>query len=65
MSRKTSALAALSTAEKAIVLDELLATRPDLRERAEAYAAQLMSHGDRNVSPATWKTPRRAWTSRS
>lgn len=49
MSRKMSALAGLSAAEKAIVLDELLAARPELRERAEAYAARLMSHEDRTA----------------
>jgi hypothetical protein len=49
VSRRTSALDTLSPAEKATVLDELLATRPDLREHAEAYAAQLMSGGDRSV----------------
>lgn len=49
MNRRTSALDALSAAEKAAVLDELLVARPDLRERAEAYAAQLMSREDRSV----------------
>jgi hypothetical protein len=47
MNRKTSALGSLSAAEKATVLDHLLAARPELREPAEAYAAQLMSHEDR------------------
>ena len=42
MSGKRSALEALSAAEKAAVLDELLAARPDLREPAEAYAARVM-----------------------
>ncbi len=42
MSGKRSALDALSTAEKAAVLDELLAARPDLRQPAEAYAAQAL-----------------------
>ena len=36
MSDKRSALDTLSAAEKATVLDELLAARPDLRELAEA-----------------------------
>lgn len=48
MSRRTSALDAMSAAEKATVLDELLAVQPDLRERAEAHAARLMSHEDRS-----------------
>ena len=43
MSDKRSALSALSAAEKAAVLDELLAARPDLRQPAEAYAAQLLT----------------------
>jgi len=38
VSDKRPALDTLSAAEKAAVLDELLAARPDLRERAEAYA---------------------------
>jgi hypothetical protein len=41
------ALEALSAAEKAAVLDDLLAARPDLREPAEAYAAQVMPDADR------------------
>jgi len=41
------ALEALSAAEKAAVLDELLTARPDLREPAEAYAAQVMTDADR------------------
>ncbi len=44
-----SALDALSAAEKAAVLDELLAARPDLREPAEAYAAQVMTGADRSA----------------
>ena len=48
MSDKRSALDALSAGEKAAVLDELLAARPDLREPAEAYAAQVMSGADRS-----------------
>ncbi len=49
VSGKRSALDALSAAEKAAVLDELLAARPDLRQPAEAYAAQLMSGTDRSA----------------
>ena len=49
MSGKRSALDAPSAAEKAAVLDELLAARPDLRQPAEAYAAQLMSGTDRSA----------------
>jgi hypothetical protein len=44
MSTKRPTLDALSAAEKAAVLDELLTPRPDLREPAEAYAARLMKH---------------------
>jgi hypothetical protein len=47
MSQKRSALDTLSGAEKATVLDELLAARPDLRNPAEAYAARLMKGADR------------------
>ena len=47
MSGKRSALEALSAAEKAAVLDELLAARPDLREPAEAYAVQVMTGAGR------------------
>lgn len=43
MSDERSALDSLSAAEKAIVLDELLAARPDLRGPAEAYALQVMT----------------------
>jgi len=39
----------LSAAEKAVVPDELLAARPDLRQPAEAYAAQVMSGADRSA----------------
>jgi hypothetical protein len=46
VSDKRSALDALSAPEKAAVLDELLAARPDLRLPAEAYAAQVMSGAD-------------------
>lgn len=49
MSDKRSALEALSGAEKAAVLDELLAARPDLRQPAEAYAAQVMTGADRSA----------------
>lgn len=49
MSRTTSAMAALSVAEKATVLDELLATRPDLQGLAETCAARLMSNEDRSA----------------
>ena len=49
MSDKRSALDALSAAEKAAVLDELLAALPDLRQPAEAYAAQVMSDADRSA----------------
>ena len=45
--RPSSALAALSANEKAVVLDELVAARPDLRELAETHAARLMSTEDR------------------
>lgn len=47
MNRSTSALAALSGDEKAIVLDGLLIARPDLRELAETHAVRLMSTEDR------------------
>ena len=47
MSGKRPVLEALSAAEKAAVLDELLAARPDLREPAEAYAVQVMTDADR------------------
>jgi hypothetical protein len=43
-----SALDALSTAEKAAVLGELLTARPELREPAEAYAARLMEAADQS-----------------
>jgi hypothetical protein len=49
VSGKRSALETLSAAENATVLDELLAARPDLRDRAEAYGAQLMSDENRSV----------------
>ena len=49
MSDKRSALDALSAAEKATVLDELLAARPDLRQPAEACAAQVMAGADRSA----------------
>ena len=47
MSGKRPVLEALSAAEKAAVLDALLAARPDLREPAEAYAVQVMTDADR------------------
>jgi hypothetical protein len=49
VSDRRSALDALSAAEKASVLDELLAARPDLRESAEAYAVQVMTDTDRSA----------------
>lgn len=52
MNRLTTALSVLSAAEKASVLDELLAVRPDLRELAETRAAQLMSTEDRDTVAA-------------
>jgi hypothetical protein len=48
-SRRKAALAALTAHEKATVLDELLAVRPDLRELAETHAAQLVSNEDRSA----------------
>jgi hypothetical protein len=48
-SRPTSALATLTAHEKAAVLDELLAIRPDLRELAETHAARLISNEDRSA----------------
>ena len=42
MSGNRSALEALSAAEKAAVLDELLAALPELREPAEACAGLLV-----------------------
>jgi len=49
VSDKRSALDALSAAEKATVLDELLAARPELREPAEAHAVQVMTDADRSA----------------
>ncbi len=49
MNDKRSLLDTLSAAEKATVLDEVLASRPDLRETAEAYAVQVMADADRSV----------------
>ena len=49
MSNKRSAFNTLSAAEKAAVLDELLAARPDLREPAEAYAVQVTTDTDRSA----------------
>ena len=50
MSDKRSALDTLSAAEKATVLDELLAARPDLRQPAEACAAQVLTAADRSAA---------------
>jgi hypothetical protein len=47
VSGKRLALDALSAAEKATVLDELLTARPDLRDEAEAYAIQVMTDANR------------------
>jgi hypothetical protein len=47
--RPKSALAALTAHEKATLLDELLAIRPDLRELAETHAARRMSDEDRSA----------------
>lgn len=44
-----SALDALSAAEKAAVLEELLAARPDLRESADACAARFMKDASRST----------------
>ena len=49
MNRTTSTLATLSADEKAIVLDQLLADRPDLRKLAETYAVSLLSDEDRSA----------------
>ena len=49
MSDKRPALDALSAAEKATVLEELLAARPELREPAEAYAVQVMTDAGRSA----------------
>jgi hypothetical protein len=49
MNDKRSALDSLSATEKAIVLDQLLADRPELREPAEACAVQLMKGADRSA----------------
>lgn len=45
----TPALAALSPAERAAVLDALLATHPELRAEAEALAAQPLAHAERTA----------------
>jgi len=50
--RPRSALEALSAAEKANVLDELLAARPELREPVERYAAAHLSSEDRGAVAA-------------
>lgn len=52
MNRTTSTLATLSADEKAIVLDQLLADRPDLRKLAETYAVSLLSDEDRSAVAA-------------
>ena len=49
MRDKTPALDALTGPEKGELLDQLLATRPDLRKQAEAYAVQRMSTEDRDA----------------
>lgn len=49
MNRTTSTLATLSADEKAIVLDQLLAGRPDLQKLAETYAVSLLSDEDRSA----------------
>lgn len=49
MRDKRSVLDALSAAEKAAVLDKLLAARPDLRQLAEACAAQLLTGAERSA----------------
>jgi hypothetical protein len=46
MSQPQSALSGQSAAEKGVLLDELLAARPDLRAPAEILAAQRMSSED-------------------
>ncbi|MBO0881472.1 MAG: hypothetical protein J2P17_14235, partial [Mycobacterium sp.] len=47
--RSTSALVALSASEKATVLDELLATRVELRQLAESLAVRLLRAEDRTA----------------
>ena len=47
MSDKRSALDTLSAAEKATVLDELLAARPDLRELAQSLRCKVTTDADR------------------
>ena len=49
MSDERSALDSLFATEKATVLDQMLAARPELREPAEACAAQLMKGADRSA----------------
>jgi len=49
MNRTPSTLATLSSDEKALLLDQMLANRPDLRELAETYAASLLSGEDRSA----------------
>jgi hypothetical protein len=64
VSGKRSALEGLSAAEKAAVLDELLAARPDLRKPVEACAVQVVANADR-LLPTMSKAPYSSWTSRS
>ena len=52
MNGNKPALETLSAAEKAAVLDELLAAWTQLREPAEAYAAQLRRGADRSAVAA-------------
>ncbi len=47
--KKTSALNALSVAEKGELLDKLLTVRPELREQAEDLAAQRLVDEDRTA----------------
>lgn len=49
MRARTSALAAMTAAEKGEVLDALLIKQPALRDRVEALAAARMSAGDRGA----------------
>ncbi len=49
MTARTSALEALTAAEKGDLLDHLLAARPDLREQAEAYAVGRMPTEDQDA----------------
>jgi hypothetical protein len=49
MNHTPSTLATLSSDEKALLLDQMLADRPDLRELAENYATSLLSGEDRSA----------------